>query len=402
MKKKIVFISIIISVIVIASIYLYQTYATDPVLSNDSYAITLSGDTTVSVPSFSYKDVIYQIKNTTDGTINYGVGYTSTTGESNVYVWSDSTDSSSGTMQKNDYKYVKLRIDNSSNVSDIVTLSTILGYENGGDLIAPNNVTIVSEKIYKVTFDANGGQTPDYSKGVINGKEYGDLPTPTRDGYTFLGWYKNTLPGEYQEVEYIESDGTQYIAPKIKTTSSVYWYAKFSITQLKGNSSTYYNAIVGENRAPQIAVGSTQWSVGNAGSNNPFKPAVDTIYEATMNKDKSGTLMINGISTGLRRTGACTPIIFSPSSPNKGTYARIYSVRYVDIESDVDVSNFIPCYRKSDDEIGMYNVINSKFYSNEGTGEFIKGSDVAAIISSYIVDIAADHTLYARWKKNNS
>ncbi len=188
MKKKIVFLSIIISIIVISAFFLYSTYATDPVPSNDSYAITLSGDTTVNIPRFSYKDIIYQIKNTTSGTVNYGVGYTSTTGNSVVYIWSDSTDPATGTIEQNNYKYVKLRIENNGNDPDTVTLSTILGYENGGELIVPNSVTIVTEKIYKVTFDANGGNTPIYSKGVKQGDTYGNLPTPTRDGYTFLGW----------------------------------------------------------------------------------------------------------------------------------------------------------------------------------------------------------------------
>jgi hypothetical protein len=29
--------------------------------------------------------------------------------------------------------------------------------------------------------------------------------------------------------------------------------------------------------------------------------------------------------------------------------------------------------RKSDNVIGLYDVINGKFYTNSGTGEFIKG-----------------------------
>ncbi len=161
MKKKIVFLSIIISIIVIliASIYLYSTYATDPIESNDSYTITLTGDTSVSVPRFSYKDVIYQIKNTTDGTVNYGVGFTSNNSTTKVKTFADSTDPGTGTIARNDYKYIKLRVENYSDDIETVTLSTILGYENGGDLVVPSGVTQVTsttDGTYTMNSAANG------------------------------------------------------------------------------------------------------------------------------------------------------------------------------------------------------------------------------------------------------
>ncbi|MBQ9986683.1 MAG: InlB B-repeat-containing protein [Oscillospiraceae bacterium] len=40
-----------------------------------------------------------------------------------------------------------------------------------------------------VTLDANGGTTPTASKTATYGSTYGTLPTPTRTGYTFNGWY---------------------------------------------------------------------------------------------------------------------------------------------------------------------------------------------------------------------
>ena len=37
--------------------------------------------------------------------------------------------------------------------------------------------------------DANGGTVSDDSVTVTYSKGYGTLPEPTRDGYTFLGWF---------------------------------------------------------------------------------------------------------------------------------------------------------------------------------------------------------------------
>lgn len=47
---------------------------------------------------------------------------------------------------------------------------------------------------YTVTFDRRDGNT-NPCKSVKYGATYGDLPTPTRSGYTFLGWYTQTSGG---------------------------------------------------------------------------------------------------------------------------------------------------------------------------------------------------------------
>ena len=45
-----------------------------------------------------------------------------------------------------------------------------------------------------ITFDPEGGSVNTTSKEVMIGKTYGELPTPTRDGYVFKGWRgKNML-----------------------------------------------------------------------------------------------------------------------------------------------------------------------------------------------------------------
>ena len=42
---------------------------------------------------------------------------------------------------------------------------------------------------YTITFNANGGTTPTSSKTVTYDATYGALPTPTREGYSFGGWF---------------------------------------------------------------------------------------------------------------------------------------------------------------------------------------------------------------------
>ena len=35
--------------------------------------------------------------------------------------------------------------------------------------------------------------------------------------------------------------------------------------------------------------------------------------------------------------------------------------------------DFVPCYRKSDSEVGMYDLVSGTFFTNQGSGEFLMG-----------------------------
>ena len=96
----------------------------------------------------SSKIVYYKINNTNSGTVKYGIGYNS----SNIIVkvYEDSKDPVTGLISSNDNKFVKLKLINNSTSNDTVTLNTVFGYENGGNLIVPSGVTLVTQKIKKV------------------------------------------------------------------------------------------------------------------------------------------------------------------------------------------------------------------------------------------------------------
>ena len=50
---------------------------------------------------------------------------------------------------------------------------------------------------YTITFNANGGSCSTTSKSVTYGSTYGTLPTPTRTGYSFVGWYTSAIGGSF-------------------------------------------------------------------------------------------------------------------------------------------------------------------------------------------------------------
>ena len=63
---------------------------------------------------------------------------------------------------------------------------TTLTSTNGGTVNLYAKWTAQTKTLY---FDANGGSTSTASKSVTYDSTYGTLPTPSRDGYTFNGWY---------------------------------------------------------------------------------------------------------------------------------------------------------------------------------------------------------------------
>ncbi len=84
---------------------------------------------------------------------------------------------------------------------------------------------------YTVTFDANGGTTPTASKSVTYASTYGTLPTPTRTGYTFNGWYT------------AKTSGTKIISTttvSITAAQTLYaqWTANAYTVTLDGNGAT--------------------------------------------------------------------------------------------------------------------------------------------------------------------
>lgn len=148
MKKKKIITSAIVLTISLTIAALYQTFATDTTIDlnqEDLYLVNLESlnTKTVTIPANSTKTVMYRLQNTSSGRIRYAVGYTTNSSVS-VKVYSDSESPEDGIVAANEYKYIKLFLENNGGETSI-TLSTILGYERGGDLIVPSGITLVSE-----------------------------------------------------------------------------------------------------------------------------------------------------------------------------------------------------------------------------------------------------------------
>lgn len=191
---------------------------------------------------------------------------------------------------------------------------------------------------------------------------------------------KSRLPKEYQEVEYIESTGTQWIDTDIYTSLSdnteydviVGYWAQKQTRQLMGGD---YGAYFG--------VSQNHYEIGADSKIIPSTSEYDVIHFQQDIANSRQILVVNG--TEYKRNNfmnwqANLISIFHLTSPVQGNYyhfecsCRLKMFRIT--RNQTILGNFVPCYRKSDGKIGMYDTVSKTFYTNGGTGTFLKGADV--------------------------
>jgi len=199
--------------------------------------------------------------------------------------------------------------------------------------------------------------------------------------------YKSRLPNAYQEVEYIESSGTQYIDSNVIPDNSTGLKVKFS--QTSSSDDIVVGCISQTNGRFWISVynNAKQYISFNINS-NPFDCNLNEIYNTENNFLNSRKGKINGIDVvninETLKTTTNSIYVFGANyyqqGFNLGCSCKIYNLM-ISQGSNV-IRNFIPCYRKSDNEIGLYDLVNNVFYTNQGTGTFTKGKDVLIKIAS--------------------
>ena len=126
----------------------------------------------------------------------------------------------------------------------------------------------------------------------------------------------------------------------------------------------------------------------NTGSTVSCALTVNTIYRLQTNFLNSRLVNVYD-QDGIRKGGASisqtltqqsVPVsIFGYHSASSGTVSskreyKLYSARCS--RGHEVVRDYIPCYRKSDGEVGLYERVTGQFLTNSGGGYFTKGADV--------------------------
>lgn len=179
------------------------------------------------------------------------------------------------------------------------------------------------------------------------------------------------LPKEYQEVEYIESTGPQWIDTGISTYKLV---TVDLVTQFTIAGTASQVLFCGSTNGPNwFGQRNKVYACGSGGRelsgiDSDLKKKVKITYF-----DKS--IVCNIDETEFMRTGSHDNSyrykLFNEDYPSN---AKVFSC--VIYYNDEKIGNYVPCYRKSDGEIGLYDLVLKTFLKNRGTGTFEKGPDV--------------------------
>lgn len=206
------------------------------------------------------------------------------------------------------------------------------------------------------------------------------------NSYIDLGNGKR-LPDDYQEVEYIESNGKQYINTnyipnedividgKIAHNESTIDTPVFGArTSISGNSYTLWS-----HPAEYKTGTSAGQAIFNGATKNLTNLPMGTEIKFYYSKEKfiyndqqytwappAGTPNLSLALFSLNTAGNIDNRKFS----GKMYYFRIYN-------GTTPARDYVPCYRKSDNKPGLYDLITKEFYINQGTGEdFTIGPEV--------------------------
>lgn len=198
-----------------------------------------------------------------------------------------------------------------------------------------------------------------------------------------MGKRGGRLPREYKEVEYLKSTGVQWINTGIIPTIDTSFRIVMTVNVTKYTAPVYY--FFGEranlvNQAFLGVCGTSTRGMINVGlwAGQISVPVNEAGIEGIL-LDISSTrhiVSVNGKTIENERiSDENTPKairVFRATGVNN--FSPDVQINYIKIDEAIEL---IPCYRKTDNKPGMYDLVSGDFFVNQGTGDdFIVGPDV--------------------------
>lgn len=184
------------------------------------------------------------------------------------------------------------------------------------------------------------------------------------------------LPSAYQEVEYLQSSGTQYIDMGVNASNLVKWsvnmmFTSSSVTQGFGRyDSNSFAWFFMSSRRCLVYYGSPYGGVSSISS------TLNEQHEYILDGPNHAFYIDSTATVLTEKTFANTNSLYllKCAGSGDGAIGNCYGSKIWN--NSTLIRDFIPCYRKSDSVAGMYDLVNNTFYENAGTGSFIVGPDV--------------------------
>lgn len=212
---------------------------------------------------------------------------------------------------------------------------------------------------------------------------------------------KLIIPSDYQQVEYIETDGNQYIDTGVLASDYAdgisYEFEGSIIANNESKSNDYlFGCLNSGSRSGNVAFVSDMLVLYVGGSSNIIKqidaPAFNDKFNLKITVSSSmdrNNIVASLNGTNFINTTTMTSIALPDANiyllgcnlngnPTSSTSGMLYGKLYSFIMSDINgvlIRKFIPCYRKADNIVGLYDTVGCQFYTNAGTGEFVVGEN---------------------------
>lgn len=196
------------------------------------------------------------------------------------------------------------------------------------------------------------------------------------------------LPSEYQEVEYISNaDANSYLIPYTTSSNTNTLEVRTKIKQTVSN--TEQCLLSSSTNTLELGISSTldrvfQWDIKDQSneivSSIPLMNKYTKIYGKWTTSDRLLTIDNNQTSAAPStldiKNMKLNLLRYTNPSNKQGSYPFESKLYYFKIyDNGIKVRDLIPCYRKSDGIIGMYDTVEGGFYTNQGTDAFEKGPD---------------------------
>lgn len=190
------------------------------------------------------------------------------------------------------------------------------------------------------------------------------------------------LPNEYQEVEYIQSTGTQYIDTGYTPVNGDEIEIQHVVCSRTTSNQAIFSAGTGTYQWIHLVSETGAWSSSAyykyfATGTAPIVQPENTLEKPTTVKGTSSGLYYNGVQVATSSYGGTvnTSIrLLKRANDTSGANAKIG--RTTIRSGETVVRDMIPCYRLSDNVVGMYDLIAKAFHVNAGTGKFLIGTEV--------------------------
>lgn len=171
---------------------------------------------------------------------------------------------------------------------------------------------------------------------------------------------KGKLPSTYRKLEYIQSSGKQYIDTGVVVKDITEIQVDFQAVTILSGENQYASSWVDNSNHIQIGI-----------NGNTFMDSGGVTYSQT----SSVTARTQAVGVPLGAVNLHLYLFAQSESTGALHYSsgRIFSCQIT--TADGLVRNFVPC-KNPDGVIGMYDVVNDKFYQNSGSDTFIAGTDL--------------------------